>query len=848
MKKYLISGAMALLAGFYLTSCKDHDNGYETVYDEKTQTFEKVFENLYGKPDPNHDWGFGSSNSIATTRRPGTRAENANANEWADVSNSTGFGGWLVPDPLTEGQIKRVKAYFQNNPNLSYKDPKWNNFFVQQVYKGGNGGGGTTEKVIAANGSQYDSDNMNLMTVGRNAVHINNFNRGDYSDGNATNANVLDNGANISTKTGMTYHSDKIMLMVDIDDTSCFGYHETGSSNEQDPSGQHNDRAALVSALVIDTWAESAEAKALEAAGVDLGTSVIDKWNRSFLGFDLAIKEGNQIWSGKTQKLNTGLNMGYDGLYYADDNIVNFENGNMPNGMSDVMKDAQGNPLKILISNTNFYSGVLKKINDSDLRKDLNGKVYLNMAYVNENLISKGYYPVDGSAFKDWIKPEHSYDGYFSDWIVTLTKATRVTNAPTTPTVTPDTPNGDEVTKTSTGTEHKLLRIGRVLVEDLYRASNEDIDFNDAVFDAAIWKVTTNGNITVEGSTKTFTPTNQSVVTYEVELYLLAAGGTIPLNIASDATEPVGEVHQVFKAANLNEPITGVCMVNTVGAGSDAYGSYVNGIAPVYKKFDYTSKLSQKPDDDHISLNDIKVDVLWTIDGLTVPYTLNNKELVTYAKDEEGNYIRENGELVEVSTDEATAPHMICVPLGTQWPTERQNIQNGYPKFSQYVQNHSKRGEFLDSKIEGSRALYEGYTTTTFKLSNYVGLESLTEKKCYYTDVQEVSSYEGTKIWEAPLSNDHRLSVNYTANNLKTGDKIRIYGKGTCTIQFWTSSWSWFKGIVHNFDSNNGYIDIVLNTNDWTASLFNGNTLSFRSGYDDGQNGADFYCITLIQN
>ena len=801
---------MALLAGFYLTSCKDHDNGYETVYDEKTQTFEKVFENLYGKPDPNHDWGFGSSNSIATTRIAGTRADNdkpranTNANEWADVSNSTGFGGWMVPDPLTEGQIKRVKAYFQNNPNLTYKDPKWNNFFVQQVYKGNTKdqvGNNSPEVVTAANGSKYDSNNMNLMTVGRNALHINNFNSGD-----ASKANVLDNGANIATHTGETYHEDKIMLMVDIDDTSCFGYHETGSSNEQnDPSGQHNDRAALVSALVIDTWAESAEAKAL---GIDLGSSVIDKWNRSFLGFDLAIKEGNQIWSGKTQKLNSGLNMGYDGLYYADDNIVNFENGNMPNGMSDVMKDAQGNPLKILIANTNFYSGVLKKINDSDLRKDLNGKVYLNMAYVNENLISKGYYPVDGSAFKDWIKPEHSYDGYFSDWIVTLTKATRVSNAPTTPTVTPDTPNGDEVTTTSTGTEHKLLRIGRVLVEDLYRASNEDIDFNDAVFDAAIWKVTTNGNITVEGDTKTFTPTNRSVVTYEVELYLLAAGGTIPLNIASDATEPVGEVHQVFKAANLNEPITGVCMVNTVGAGSDAYGSYVNGIAPVHKKFDYTSKLSQKPDDDHIYLNDIKVDVLWTIDGQTVPYTLNNKELVTYAKDAEGNYIREDGKLVEISTDEATAPHMICVPLGTQWPTERQNIQNGYPKFAQYVQNRSKRDEFLASKIEGSRALYEGYTNTTFKLSNYVGMESLTEGKSYYTNVQEVPVsgpetiiwrndsgvfYDG---WKGPW--DYNLDLTNVSGS-KT--KLRVY-------------------LTRETNSDTGNSKVEVNHKDWAGLLF----------------------------
>ena len=148
------------------------------------------------------------------------------------------------------------------------------------------------------------------------------------------------------------------MLMVNIDDTSCFGYHDSGSSNEAGKSVNHNDRCALVSASDIDTWA---------AANGNIGEAVFsEEWNRSFLGFDLAIKEGDQIWSGETQKFTSGMNMGYDGLYYADDNIVQFsydENWNrlMPEGMDDVMKDKEGKPLKLLVSNTNFYSGELRK-------------------------------------------------------------------------------------------------------------------------------------------------------------------------------------------------------------------------------------------------------------------------------------------------------------------------------------------------------------------------------------------------------------------------------------------------------------------------------------------------------
>ena len=39
-----------------------------------------------------------------------------------------------------------------------------------------------------------------------------------------------------------------------------------------------------------------------------------------------------------------------------------------------------------------------------------------------DSLINAGYHPVSGSAFQSWIKPKHSYDGYYSDGIVTLTE------------------------------------------------------------------------------------------------------------------------------------------------------------------------------------------------------------------------------------------------------------------------------------------------------------------------------------------------------------------------------------------------------------------------------------------
>ena len=519
MKKLLIAGAAAMTLSLTFVSCS-HEVGEYDASTDLQQRYEDAFIELFGQPDPDQNWGFGPKTSIASARtrsNPGNTypathtytdgGANTNANEWADPDKY--YGGWLVPDPLTPGQKERVKAYFQANPNLSYDDPHIRHFFVQQVYKGAtDAGSNSTEIVTAADGSQYTSDNMNHLTVGQSNMHINNFNAGTCSE----RSDIIKNGE----KVGGATQTDQIMLMVNIDDTSCFGYHDSGSSNEAN-SINHNDRAALVSAQTIDNWA---------ASHGNPGEAVVDKWNRSFLGFDLAIKEGNQIWSGETQSLISGLNMEYDGIYFGDDNIIrkvdvdpehtvdeDHPYGNYdkkwPDNMDTVMKDADDNPLKILASNTNFYSGDLKTLDDSYFRIDNNG-VLLNMEKINEELISKGYYPVSGSAFKTWVKPEHSYDNYYSDWIVTLTEAQRTKE-----------PEPEE--------EVDFHADIRIIAEDLTfsetvdgRVAKTDFDFNDVVFDVMF---NDDGTAWVQ---------------------LIAAGGTLPLVIGGTDDLTGKEVHDLF--------------------------------------------------------------------------------------------------------------------------------------------------------------------------------------------------------------------------------------------------------------------------------------------------------------
>lgn len=473
MKKYLMTGvaALTLCAGF--TSCSKNDIEPLTPDQIDKARYDQAFLNYVGGSiSPNQDWGFGTGTAASRMTRansgdtyPATSTGiNANANEWADPNKE--FGGWVVPDPLTPGQIERVRKYFQENPNLEYQDPQWRHFFVQQVYKGKtNVGSHSTEVVTAANGTKYDSGNMNLLTVGENEQHINNFNAGDCST-----TNVLDNGYTVGGKS----HQDKIMLMVNIDDTSCFGYHQTGISL------QHNDKAALVSAAVIDEWASK---------NGNPGEKVVDKWNRSFLGFDQALKEGADALDNTTVKYNDGPES-YD---YA---MVNGQVVSI-NGNSEIL--INGNVVKYASVNTNMYIAADKKtIGDGDIQAEyrVNGQYmgkYFNADKIKE-LLSDGWVPVKDKNLREWVKIGVS-DGYYSDWIVTLTEAKRYT---------------PEV-------QYDL----RIIAEDLSANGDTDFDFNDIVLDVK------------------YDATN-------AYLKLQAAGGTLPLRINGNDD---WEVHKLFNVA-----------------------------------------------------------------------------------------------------------------------------------------------------------------------------------------------------------------------------------------------------------------------------------------------------------
>ena len=430
-----MTGIAALSMCFGFTSCS-HD--FDTLSQEEidqmkaneiVENYKKAFVAQFGQPAADQDWGFG------TTTRSLTRSENANANEWADPNKA--YGGLKVPPPLTDEQIAVVTKYFQITRGLGYEDPKWENYFMQQVYKGHTSPreGYSPEAYLAANGSTYlyASDYMDHLAAideSKNFVdHINNFNHGDCS----TNGTVLDNGGNANDG---PFHSDKIMYMKEST-TKSFGYYNSNGSVRR------TEYTGLVSYKTI-MKALGSEADCLE-----------DGWNRSFMGFDFEQMVGPEIYA-KELDYSAGWSADIPGGFPVKDYIW-FE--------------WKGQKYHMLVAEQNMYCGTPLDISDAQVQED---------GFI-DNLLAQGYLPVTGGANKKWVKVGGCADGYYSDWIVCLTEAKTSQTPP---------PSNDEYTI-------RVIAEDLTYGQDL----DTDFDFNDVVFDVCLKATETKIRLKAAGGT-----------------------------------------------------------------------------------------------------------------------------------------------------------------------------------------------------------------------------------------------------------------------------------------------------------------------------------------------------------
>ena len=490
--------ALAICAAF--TSCSKDTDVYNSGVIENNDkqsiinNYNEAFKAYVGVDiASNQNWGFGSY------AKANTRAANTEHNQWAAVDNIYKL---LVPPALTPGQIQRVKVYFQYNRYLTYEDPQLTDFFVQQVYEGSTDPGNLSSEVYTSgNGARVVAgDHMDKLTVGKKETHVNDFNSADCGE-----SDVLNNGTKQNNYvTNGTTHKDKITLMLG-ESTEYVGFFCS------EGSVQHNDCCALAGADVIDAWATSDEVKAwAQANNIDLGSTVVDGWDRSFVGLDYeqvspkdlfrqkyVSPEGNRsevkVWDFCSDTNNTHK-VKLNGQL-VDANTVPNDQLFFPNG----------EPVKWVDDNTNMYLGQNLGTNQNTFNKQENGVKYYDLDAVYA-CINQGAYPKVNNM--EFIKGLGGRDYVFSDWIVTLTPA-------------------------------KKFQIEdpydiRIIAEDLNATKKEgdsedsDFDFNDVVFDVKFLTDKT------------------------AKIRLVCAGGTLPIRLNGDDNL---EVHQLFGISDTGKMI-----------------------------------------------------------------------------------------------------------------------------------------------------------------------------------------------------------------------------------------------------------------------------------------------------
>ena len=129
MKRYLIKGALALIAGLLITSCShETEVDFVPIQDQRTQEFDKAFKEAFtSNIAPNQDWGFSTSQFIA--RQAGTRGTRGEVVK-PDMTN---YPSSIAPGPLEPGEAEYVTNWFATNPGFTHETLTWTNYFVQHV-------------------------------------------------------------------------------------------------------------------------------------------------------------------------------------------------------------------------------------------------------------------------------------------------------------------------------------------------------------------------------------------------------------------------------------------------------------------------------------------------------------------------------------------------------------------------------------------------------------------------------------------------------------------------------------------------------------------------------------------
>ena len=513
MKKYLITGALSLVACATLTSCHSDEEFSDSIISNKLKTYEEVFKEEFGEINSTQDWGFGAASQVAKIRAFRTRAANENHNQW--YSTEAGVDAKysnLEKDPDVTNEERIGVFRYMNHADTREKTNNiiWTDYFVSQVWDGG------TNYIL--NDVIYGVPTVNS---GDSRKYVNNL--GD-ADNKITNNGVDASIKNVAEYTPLT--------------TS---YVDQNGATVTLPGGDYMDWL-----FVNETGTGSLEGSTIDketgkgtGAG---GWTHINNFNSS--------NNTDEWYAGKTWMTdNSGTyDFAYnqtEGSYFSNKYLIIPGTEIFANDAT--MLEKYGEYYYVCFDYEKGYTDAEKAtedtyiwftpINKDGVEQQAQKVTFTNTYYTNDNLptdaqilaqFGNGNYTSikSGSVSVAGYKTGSQHfagDNVYTDWIVRISPA-KYKNITTPGNV-------------------------RVMAEDLtLGTTDEDFDFNDVVFDVYFGAANT------------------------AKVVIRAAGGTLDLRIANVETPTADsdwfEVHDLFNEKNNRTDLAGK-MLNTHGTDAD---------------------------------------------------------------------------------------------------------------------------------------------------------------------------------------------------------------------------------------------------------------------------------------
>ena len=701
MKKQLLTGAAALVLGGFIAGCSHDETDYSSIIESKKQAYQEVFVDAYGKIDPKQDWGFKNFSGLNTQVANVTRAISMTFSDTYDFPDDADDSKFLsgVPSGVEKyGTLVGTEAGYASG--TSYLDPSWtgavniwgsngtggtlyiagyNDFTDRSFYVAGNTEvflvSGATLVLNSTNAADlqtnckfYIASGAKIVTddelVLNNGLHI--YNHGRIEAGKlSTNSNSVLINSNIVNVAGQISVENSLSVVVNDGDLTAGELHTAGSGKFQNNGNTTISGNTLVNSN-NNTWINNGyyhtgyfTYNAASDQVINNCRLVVDEdfninlgdnpgngcfrmnggsgvFTRNFNGgkysYDGQSFEGGPFYiymgSGSVFKVSETATMSATkadyGIYNLGDDWSVFEAGEIVAGKANQgYLVTYGGKLGI-VAKTHFAQG---KSGDYPY---IDFKYGCSMSYI----YAEGF---NTNAPSVTVEPSECNPG-FGTVIIPIDQGET-------------TENKIAVDSTLAYYETKeLIEQGRVFCEDLGQISTNDLDFNDVVFDAYVYRTTPYTVVTVkEDGEEVSKDTIYGEPTYDTEIVLLAAGGTLQLSLAGE------EVHNAL-GGNFKSTI-----INTINEGDDTYGNDFGTNDPVVLGTDFAYE----------SIVAIPIYVLY-----------------------------ENGETLELTAEQGWAPHKILVPVGTKWCKERVNIADAYTNFHDYVGSSQN---FWEGTIDSSK-------------------------------------------------------------------------------------------------------------------------------------------------